>query len=328
MPSPSWSRSPEARATHLDRHMTAWVRWLVRCAMPTQHIAILLELDLAAVDDAVHRKRTKGPVPAIPTAPPSSTAGRGRQIRSQTARKVYQLRDLHYPHARIATILTLQPADVSDLLLRAVPIRRVALVRPRSRPEQARLRPPRPRREPPPEIPADEAWRYQGGPAPGDPPIAPELVVDQVVADSPSSPWEGPVTFQDHLGKLTSKQIQDGRAMLATGETYATVAKWFGVSMNTVRTHCGRKGTRPRTPPTPVKPEPVPPPVELPTTKARCRGGVVRWDLPLREEGRGPTVCVECDCGRKRNKPVADVLRRPRGFLGTCARCQAPALPC
>jgi hypothetical protein len=64
-------------------------------------------------------------------------------------------------------------------------------------------------------------------------------------------------------------------------------------------------------------------PIALPTTLARHRGGVVRWDLPLRTTADliGQTVFVECDCGRKRHVLVSEVLRWGRRSRATCPQC-------
>jgi hypothetical protein len=125
---------------------------------------------------------------------------------------------------------------------------------------------------------------------------------------------------------LTAEQILEAAAMLRAGSPWDKVATWFCVAENTLRRHI--RDIAPRRSGYPaadrrVEPAQVSPHIELPTARARCRGGVVRWDLPLRttDDGQHQTVFVECDCGRKRHESVAQVLRSPRGFRGTCAQC-------
>jgi hypothetical protein len=219
----SWSRSPEARAIRLDQSTKVWVRWLaLRCALPLEHIATVLELDLAAVSACINRTTRKGRVPGIPTRPPSRIDGR-RQILAQTATKVYRLHELHYSPSAIARILDVRVKAVEDLLRRWVPMRRAALVRARSRPEQSRIRA-RPRCEPPPAppaIPADEAWRYRDGPAPTDPPPA------RIAWDGPTSPFGGHV-------KLTEAQALEVCAKRAAGWSIYELADAYEVTRNTI----------------------------------------------------------------------------------------------
>jgi hypothetical protein len=246
MPPPSWSRSPEARASEPDRKTKVWIRWLaLRCALPLEHVATVLALDLAAVDACINRTTCSGPVPGIPTRPPTRTDDR-RRLTGQSTTKVRRLTELAYPPSVIARILDVPPRAVEDFLRRLVPIRRAALSRPRSRAEQKRIGPPRPRCEPPPappEIPADEAWRYQDGPSPTDPPpatIAPAAAVlelHQVEVEAPPparEPWDGPTSPFGGKPKLTEEEALEVRHKRAAGWSVYELADAYEVTRNTI----------------------------------------------------------------------------------------------
>ena len=237
MPS-SWSRSPESRAIHPSRETKRWVRWFFRCGVPLEHIVIVLEVDLAAADDAVHCRNSKGRAWVIPTAPPHS--GRVKKtsaILGPAARHVRRLAELGYPPSAIATILDVTAAAVGDLLRRCVPIRRAVLVRPREPSQQRALRPPRPR-----------PWRLidarsLDGPNRGDPPpIAPAVeVLRQVEVPPPASnPWEGPTTT-DATGethgrhRLTWELVREIRRRHAAGESCYAMARQYNVHRGTIR---------------------------------------------------------------------------------------------
>jgi hypothetical protein len=244
----SWSRTPEARAMHLDRMSKHWVRWLaLGCALPLEHVAAVLEVDLAAAAAAlVHREGGRGGHWVVPTAPPiRSSAHRLRQIHGPLATKIIRLQGLSYPPATIATILDLRRSTVLEFLRRCKPIRRAALVRPRSRPEQKRIRPPRSRPWPspaPPEIPANELWRHGDGPSPSDPQIV-LPAVDQVELEPPldRQPWDGPTTLPGMVSgeshgraKLTWKLVREIRRQHAAGWTCARLARICGVTPGTI----------------------------------------------------------------------------------------------
>ena len=122
---------------------------------------------------------------------------------------------------------------------------------------------------------------------------------------------------------LTADEILEAADMLRSGRPWTWVAARFGVAENTLRRYIHDIAPRHPRSDRPFKPATLRAAVELPTAMVRCRGGVVRWDLPLRtiEDGRGQSVFVECDCGRKHHESVAAVLRSLRGFHGKCARC-------
>jgi plasmid maintenance system antidote protein VapI len=247
---PAWSRTPQARAGHPDQLTKVWIRWLaLRCALPLEHVAIILEVDLTAADDVVHRRHAKGRAWAIPTSAPSSGAGRKRQILGPGATKIYRLHELGYSPSAIAEILGVRPSAVRDLLRRWVPIRRAALVRVRSRPEQSRIRPPRRRPAPPPaqqEIPADEAWRYLDGPSPHDPPPPAPIVIvepDQVVVEVPApapQPWTGSASPMKVTGeangrsKLNWPLVREVRRLHSLGWTCYRLAQSIGVDPGTI----------------------------------------------------------------------------------------------
>lgn len=137
-----------------------WTRWLDSQGLPSGHIARVLDVDQADVDevlsrrpfcqftieteDAVRRLASEGrtcpeigaelgmhrqtvhtivhrsPIPA-PSPPPRS---RGKGIHGPTATKVRRLTELGYDPARIAAILAIRRADVIDFLDRTRPLRR------------------------------------------------------------------------------------------------------------------------------------------------------------------------------------------------------------
>jgi hypothetical protein len=265
----SWSRPPEVRAIHLDQRMRAWVRWLCRCNVPLDHIAIVLDVDLAAVDDCVRRttrdtqppcvpttdlptlsrdgRLQRGHPASVPTPPPRIWRDCRRMIVGQTAIKVRRLDALRYPPSAIAVILDVRKAAVEDLLRRCVPRRGTSLTRPRSRPEQARLKPPRRRPEPPaapPPIDPADAWRYTDGPSPFDPPpVVPAAVaeLDQVVVDVEAPPpparneWVGSASLTPGgKSKFTDDQAAELQRERAAGATLFELAAKYRVARNTI----------------------------------------------------------------------------------------------
>jgi hypothetical protein len=254
---PSWSRSPETRAIHLDRDRRVWVRWLFRCGLRLEHIAIMLELEPTAVAECIDRKTNMGPRPAIPTGPPRRSS-KPAAIMGQNGAHVRTLQSLGYDAPTIARVLDVELAAVVDFLARIVPIRRAELVKTRTRKQQRAIRPPRPR-----------SWRLTDardvdGPNPGDPPPLPAadalLEVDDLVElevppppaidpweGSPSvevppagDPWTGPATLkatgEEHgNAKLTWRLAREIRRQHAAGWSCYRLAKQLGVHASTVR---------------------------------------------------------------------------------------------
>lgn len=312
---PSWSRSPEMRAIHLDHEKKVWVRWLFRCCLPAEHIAAVLEVDLAAVDDAIHQKPLRGRPAVTPTGPPRRSS-KPVAIFGQNGSHVRVLQSLGYDAPMIASVLDVELRAVRDFLCRLAPIRVPALVRARSRPEQAGIRVRRPRPDGPLTIDPADAWRFADGAAPYDRPEttpAPAAVVevDLVGAELPPAcdAWDGsPSLTPRGKPKLSEEQIVEALELLLSGMSYPAVAKRFKVSVNTLRRYTRAVGTR-RTA------------ASFPTEATVYEHGTVRWDMGLAAGRHHTEVRVDCECGHQRWIEAQLVERKDRRFTAQCKKC-------
>jgi len=233
---------------------TSWMRWLSACGLPPAHVAVLIGLTEDEVAGYAPRRCTRPP-----TGPPKKS-GVGHAIHGPNATKIRQLREMGYPPARIGKILEVPIADVRSFLARLEPVRRAALVKPRSkadhagmkdnqrrrRQRQRRRRPPTP---PPPSAPppGEWQWRIDGGPiGVVELPIAAELAA---AAEPPQptmdalpkrDPWTGPADRQARgeshgSAKLTAADAREIRRLHAMGRSIYSLAPQFGVSKSAIR---------------------------------------------------------------------------------------------
>jgi hypothetical protein len=240
----SWSRRPEERAIKFDGGTRKWIHWLRVCSLPLPHIAELLAIDLGALDAWANRATRKGRRPRVPTGPPRRSS-KPAAIRGQNGRHVRVLQSLGYAAPTIARVLDVALPAVEDFLIRITPIRRAALVRPRDHTEQARIRPPRRRPDPPPpRRPLD--WRELDDVGPDgrltvlEPPPAAELD-DQVAAELPAAAppppreWIGSTTLRPGgKPRLSEEQAAEVRRERAAGSSEYELARKHKVARNTI----------------------------------------------------------------------------------------------
>ena len=153
-----------------------------------------------------------------------------------------------WPPPRIKTAPA-RPPRADNLAKLSIPVRVEALKRRRSPREQAALernqrnrlrRQNRRAAAAPPEIPAEERWRYQDGPSPFDPPTAPAPaaaeLADQVVAETPppARSWEGPANVTGGTPKLTEAQALEVCAKRVAGWSVYELADAYEVTRNTI----------------------------------------------------------------------------------------------
>jgi hypothetical protein len=258
------------------RHAILWCRWLCSVDLPTEHIAVLLDLDPTEVDSHLAAPRYASTVITIPD-------GRGgmsqRPILAGTATKVKKLAELGYGPDRIAPILVLDHRRVVDFLKRVNPDRcKLRLVKPRSPAEQRRLEANRRRRAKAAEAAAERAaWaerdsrldddgqlpvRYHA-PPPAVDQVAELLPVPEVVAPAPER-WVGPTSPHGGRPKLTAEQERDVIAKRAEGWPVWELAHEYEVSRNTITAICAGRSRVKAHEPSVETPCPAPPPaVEL-----------------------------------------------------------------
>jgi hypothetical protein len=129
------------------RNALRWYRWLRSVGMPTDHIAILLDLDPTEVDWLLaYRSRWHRP-PKMPAACDARGSIYERPILNDTGPKIVRLAGLGYDPRRIAEILLIRPERVVDWLRRTAPTRTTPLLRPRTKDQQQRVDAERRRRE-------------------------------------------------------------------------------------------------------------------------------------------------------------------------------------
>ena len=211
------------------RNALRWYRWLRSVGMPTDHIAILLDLDPTEVDWLSHyRSRWRRP-PKMPAECDARGSIYERPILNDTGLKIRKLDGLGYSPRRIAEILVIRPERVVDWLRRTTPTCTTPLVRPRTKDEQRRVDAERRRRERR-RAKAAELADQVAEPAP-----APE-------APAPSAfEWDGPSDPRACSGerngraKVTWEMAREIRRLHAEGSSAYALARQFGLSGGTVR---------------------------------------------------------------------------------------------
>jgi hypothetical protein len=291
------------RFAQKHRTLLTWARWFAANGIARAHIITALDLDeatlpahIAACLDGPKRgaTRPRRPAPDRRYSTPSCCT-----LRSLTARKARRLAELGYAPATIARVLAVKKRALEALLCNGSP------------------------RHPPPVSPWHptdyaEAWRYYGDRGPDHelirPPEPAEIftaAVEPPAAPPAPPPWINDDDPRPHARgprKLAPDQIREAGELLRSGATYHTVAKRFGVSVNTLRCHVGDVGTRR-------------PPSNYPTQAVTYERGTVRWDLPLMR-GRRIQVRIDCDCGRQRYIDARKVDRLDKTFTGQCSQCR------
>ena len=257
----------------LDQDKKRWIRWLHdECLLPLEHVADVLELDLAIVADLI-AWHGKGRRPRRPTGPPRKgerADRRGLPILGQSGTKIKRLRALGYQPTPIAGMLGLAVDDVKDFIRRLEPIRRGRLSRPRSRVEQLAIRPTLPPAPPLRRMdPLADAWNWRARP---EPPAVPPVVAipveadDQVVVEArartPEQPsphaWVGRNDLYERRGgrtKFSDAQADELRRECAAGATIYELAAKYKCERNTIYAALKRKPDATPSPPPPVETE-------------------------------------------------------------------------
>ena len=238
-----------------DRNnLTQWCRWLRSVGLPTDHIALLVDLEPLEVHFYLAIPRRNGPV-RIPAWNLYGDATSRRAIHNETATKVRVLHGLGYTSARIASVLVLEHETVRGFLRRTNPFRKDAIVKPRTASEQRRLEVNRRRRAKrariAAKIAADKAlWKLQASNRDDDgcealaQPAA-DLANHELINAAPSPPpaptrWEGQsnprrVDSQCHgSAKLTWPDVREVRRLHSEGVSCYALARRFGVSWGTI----------------------------------------------------------------------------------------------
>ena len=267
------------------KHAVRWCRWLCSVGVPTEHIAILLELAPTEVESLLAVPRRAKTVITLPRH--SSVR---RPILNWTANKVRTLAELGYGPGRIAAILVLDRRRVVDFLQRVTPASSMLLgfVRPRTTAEQKRVDATSRRRARAAKAAAERAvWSQRdsrlddAGQSPvvsydAPPPAADqvdELVPAPEVLVPVSNRWDGPASpFISAKRKLTEAQELDIIAKRAEGWPVWELAHEYEVSRGTILAIVkGRTLVEANEPSEP--PCPVPPPAVDPNPRAKRRQG-------------------------------------------------------
>jgi hypothetical protein len=220
-----------------DPELSLWIRWLhVGCELPLEHVATVLgrECSFIATWFELNGRRLR----FIPSGPPRRDRRPGPRhlISAETGTRIRVLSGLGYDAVKIAAVLAIDPDDTVEFLRRLEPIRCVTLRRPRLR-----------RRESRPAVHPDDV----GSSARPLTAIVPAAVVearDLVELEPPaappaSCPWVGSSSPTGGKRKLTDIQILEAGELLKSGATFPSVAKRFGVSVNTLRKYVDDVGT-------------------------------------------------------------------------------------
>ena len=236
----------------------AWVRWLVSCDLPAHHIAPLLDVDPAELD--------QWPTKPAPSGPPRKG---GANIKADTARKVRMLTELGYSTPEVARVLTIRERAVRDFLRCCAPRQAGGLRRPREPKAQRALdrreRRRRERRESEERARAarhagyarDEAAEWKAFVDAAPTVQAAELVAAQAVAEEraartpsapgpPLTPWTGPTSWNAKRGdnkrtRLSARAVHEIRCLFALGWTYEALAEKFSVTQHTIFMICTRR---------------------------------------------------------------------------------------
>jgi hypothetical protein len=261
-----------------------WCRWLESKGVPPSDQAIILDLGLSEVELHLAPQRPgcqpRRRVPTIP-AKDGRMRLRDRAVHNNTGRKIGRMIALNYSAERIADVLCLRLASVTDYLRRMTPDRKAELVRPRSRREQRALDRNLRRRELARQAAAERAvWAErdagrddEGCTAPATPvntqvDQAAELVPAPEVPPPAPNPWDGPAAiFVGATPKLTAAQAAEVRAKRAAGWPVWELAHEYEVSGATITaTVRGRTRVKADEPS-----ESAPPPAVEPKTQAEHR---------------------------------------------------------
>jgi hypothetical protein len=271
------------------RSATLWCRWLCSLDVPSEHIAILLELEPAEVHSLLAAPRWAKTVSTLPRHSSVKGVLSQRPIRNDTANKIRKLTELGYPPERIAPILVLDYRRVVSFLKRATPASsRLGLVRPRTASEQRRVDATQRRRAKAAKARATKAiWaqRDARGDDAGQAPVASyetisppavnqaaELVPapEAVPAPTPTR-WDGSsnprAVYGERNGhaKLAWPDVREIRRQHADGLSCYALARQYGRNAGTIRAIVRYETWRELD--APEASAPVPPPADKPTRK-------------------------------------------------------------
>jgi hypothetical protein len=274
------------------RHAVPWCRWLCSVGMPTEHIAVLLELAPSEVESFLAVPRRAKTVITLPVHWSVKGVLSRRPIRSDTAPKIRKLTELGYEPARIATILVLDRRRIVDFLQRVTPASStLGLVRPRTAAEQKRVDATQRRRSKAARAAAEKAvWSRRDARRDdaGHPVVTCETIsppaVDQVteLVPAPEAPaptptrWEGPsnprAVYGERNGhaRLTWPDVREIRRQHSEGVSCYALARQYGRNAGTIRAIARYETWRELD--APEASAPVPPPAaELVKLKPRAK---------------------------------------------------------
>jgi hypothetical protein len=131
--------------TRYVRAVREWVRWFYFRAVPLEHVAIVLELELDQVKTELASRAIRPDGEAWPFNQPTPDDARRRKILNWTAIKTRRLAELRYTPAQIADLLCLDVEAVTSFIRRCRRIRSPradrmkagGCLRPRTEAEQA-----------------------------------------------------------------------------------------------------------------------------------------------------------------------------------------------
>jgi hypothetical protein len=237
--------------THRRRGLVLWL-WR-ECEVPLDHVAYVLELDLAALDAWIKLPRKGGLFYSRRRRPPMRTTGSSdcRPIAGPLARYVRRLSELGYAAARIADVLSLDTASVRDYLARLTPLSADGgqLLRPRGRSDHRASRRAARRRQRDRARASRLAWHTRDStselpgaipcPSNGDVDLVEETIAETSLSPLCPAPWTGGDRMQcgelHGRAKLTWHDVDEIRSDRAIGVSIRQLAMRWAVSCGTIR---------------------------------------------------------------------------------------------
>jgi DNA-binding CsgD family transcriptional regulator len=284
------------------RLTTRWARWLHQRGLPAEHIAIVLDAPLPAVEAVIEARGRRPPARDIAgnhRARPSE-----RAIRAQTGDKVHRLAELGYPPVAIAYVLAIEPQTVESYLRRTTSSAGGQMRRPRTGGEQLAMD--RRRRKRAAKLAARqavEASRLAWGPRNGCPedndlvtpaPLRPPPELQPTAAAGPRQREAGqpaplhcrwtapdrPATTGERHGsaRLTWSDVDAIRLNHSAGASIYSLARRYHVTPGAIRCVVRGKTWRECDRPMPPAPPALPRAAGMPAShEIPCKQGNVRW---------------------------------------------------